>query len=62
MCELECGCDYKPLEPIERRNDLGYDKPCILSSDACGHFRKVRRDIREQAASFDGQMKMMTWL
>lgn len=58
MCELECGCNYKPLQLIIRRNNLGYSKPCSINPDVCGHFREIRRERRQRAAYSEGQMNL----
>ncbi len=58
MCKLERGCEYKPLSPIEKRNDLGQDKACCVSPDVCGHLREIRKEMRSHAAYRDGQMDL----
>ena len=58
VCELERGCDCKPLSPIEKRNSLGDNKACCVNPDVCGHFREMRKERREHAARIDGQMDL----
>lgn len=58
MCELEVGCEYKPVSPIEKRNYLSREKPCDLNPDMCSHMRFIRFDRRQHAVFREGQMDL----